>query len=90
MFFDPVALCARGNLIESRLAWSDSTSSQMPLAMDNAERLFAAGKAFYMCACRGDDYTPGYFSPNRQNWLDLIRASSAIPGFYRTGLCWTV
>jgi predicted patatin/cPLA2 family phospholipase len=48
--------------------------------MDNAERLFAAGKAFYMCACRGDDYTPGYFSPNRQNWLDLIRASSAIPG----------
>lgn len=58
----------------------------MPLAMDNAERLFAAGKAFYMCACRGDDYTPGYFSPNRQNWLDLIRASSAIPGFYRTGV----
>ena len=33
-----------------------------------------------------DDYTPGYFSPNRQNWLDLIRASSAIPGFYRTGV----
>lgn len=39
-----------------------------------------------MCACRGDDYTPGYFSPTKQNWLDIIRASSAIPGFYRTGV----
>lgn len=84
-FFDPVRFVRGGNLID--LDWLvDSTSSQMPLAMDNAERLFAAGKAFYMCACRGDDYTPGYFSPNRQNWLDLIRASSAIPGFYRTGV----
>lgn len=84
-FFDPVRFVRGGNLID--LDWLvDSTASQMPLAMDNAERLFAAGKAFYMCACRGDDYTPGYFSPNRQNWLDLIRASSAIPGFYRTGV----
>lgn len=58
----------------------------MPLAIDHAEQLFAAGKAFYMCACRGDDYTPGYFSPNRQNWLDLLRASSAIHGFYRSGV----
>lgn len=84
-FFDPVRFVRGGNLID--LDWLvDSTASQMPLAMDNAERLFAAGKSFYMCACRGDDYTPGYFSPNRQNWLDLIRASSAIPGFYRAGV----
>jgi predicted patatin/cPLA2 family phospholipase len=33
----------------------------------------------------GDDYSPGYFSPQKENWLDIIRASSAIPGFYRTG-----
>lgn len=84
-FFDPVRFVRGGNLID--LDWLvDSTSTQMPLAIDNAERLFETGKSFYMCACRGDDYTPGYFSPTRQNWLDLIRASSAIPGFYRTGV----
>lgn len=40
----------------------------------------------FICAPAGDDYTPGYFSPTKQNWLDIIRASSAIPGFYRTGV----
>lgn len=84
-FFDPVRFVRGGNLID--LDWLvEATAAQMPLAIDNAEQLFAAGKAFYMCACRGDDYTPGYFSPNRQNWLDLLRASSAIPGFYRSGV----
>ena len=63
----------------------ESTSSQMPLAMDTAARLFDSGKEFWMCASRGDDYSPGYFSPQKENWLDIIRASSAIPGFYRTG-----
>ncbi len=57
----------------------------MPLQMDTAARLFDSGK-LYMCAPAGDDYTPGYFSPTKQNWLDIIRASSAIPGFYRTGV----
>lgn len=73
-----------GNLID--LDWLlESTSSQMPLAMDTAARLFDSGKEFWMCASRGDDYSPGYFSPQKENWLDIIRASSAIPGFYRTG-----
>ncbi|MGP4879816.1 patatin-like phospholipase family protein, partial [Klebsiella pneumoniae] len=35
---------------------------------------------------RGDDYSASYFSPTPQTWLDLIRASSAIPGFYRSGV----
>lgn len=84
-FFDPVRFVRGGNLID--LDWLvDSTAGQMPLAMEAAERLFETGKAFYICACRGDDYTPSYFSPTRQNWLDIIRASSAIPGFYRTGV----
>ncbi|TAT64011.1 patatin family protein, partial [Enterobacter cloacae] len=83
-FFNPVRFVRGGNLID--LDWLlESTSSQMPLAMDTAARLFDSGKAFWMCASRGDDYSPGYFSPQKENWLDIIRASSAIPGFYRTG-----
>ncbi|MGU7808187.1 patatin-like phospholipase family protein, partial [Escherichia coli] len=47
---------------------------------------FALGKELWLCACRGDDYSASYFSPTPQTWLDLIRASSAIPGFYRSGV----
>ncbi|ENB7486504.1 patatin family protein [Citrobacter koseri] len=84
-FFDPVRFVRGGNLID--LDWLvDATSGQMPLAMDTAASLFDSGKSFYMCACRGDDYTANYFSPTKQNWLDIIRATSAIPGFYRTGV----
>lgn len=84
-FFNPLRFVRGGNLID--LDWLvDSTASDMPLAMDYAAEQFAAGKDFYMCACRQDDYSPGYFAPNADNWLDLIRASSAIPGFYRTGV----
>lgn len=54
--------------------------------MGTAVRLFDTGKSFYMCACWGDGYTPGYFSSTKQNWLDIIRASNTIPGFYRTGV----
>jgi predicted patatin/cPLA2 family phospholipase len=82
-FFNPMRFVRGGNLID--LDWLlDSTASQMPLAMDTAARLFDTGKEFWMCASRGDDYSPGYFSPHKENWLDILRASSAIPGFYRT------
>jgi len=84
-FFDPMRFVRGGNLID--LDWLlEATSRKMPLAMDIAAQRFDEGKSFFMCACRGDDYTPGYFSPTNQTWLDLIRASSAIPGFYRTGV----
>lgn len=84
-FFNPVRFVRGGNLID--LDWLvESTARDMPLAMDTAARLFDVGKLFYMCACRGDDYTPGYFSPTSQTWMDLIRATSAIPGFYRSGV----
>lgn len=77
-FFDPMRFVRGGNLID--LDWLvDSTAKKMPLAMAYAEDRFAQGKEFWMCACRGDDYTPNYFSPTQQTWLDLIRASSAIP-----------
>ncbi len=82
-FFNPVRFVRGGNLID--LDWLvDSTAHQMPLAMNNAYRLFDNGKLFQMCACRSDDYGATYFTPQKTNWMDIIRASSAIPGFYRT------
>nr|WP_153679067.1 patatin family protein [Klebsiella quasipneumoniae] len=84
-FFDPMRFVRGGNLID--LDWLvEATSQQMPLAMNYAETQFALGKELWMCACRGDDYSASYFSPTPQTWLDLIRASSAIPGFYRSGV----
>ena len=84
-FFNPLRFVRGGNLID--LDWLiETTSRKMPLAMDNAQRLFDHGKSFFMCACRSDDYTAEYFAPRPDSWLNLIRASSAIPGFYRTGV----
>ena len=77
-----------GNLID--LDWLvEATSQQMPLAMNYAEAQFALGKELWLCACRGDDYSASYFSPTPQTWLDLIRASSAIPDFIAAACCST-
>ncbi|MCS3603355.1 putative patatin/cPLA2 family phospholipase [Buttiauxella sp. BIGb0471] len=84
-FFDPLRFVRGGHLID--LDWLvESTAAKIPLSMGTAEKMFESGKAFYMCACRSDDYTPGYFSPDSGTWLNLLKASSAIPGFYRTGV----
>ena len=84
-FFDPLRFVRGGNLID--LDWLvEATAAKLPLSMSHADELFETGKQFYMCACRSDDYTPGYFSPTDDTWLNIIKASSAIPGFYRTGV----
>lgn len=84
-FFDPLRFVRGGHLID--LDWLiEITKQEFPLAMNAAEAQFASGREFYMCACRSDDYTPGYFAPTSASWHDIIRASSAIPGFYRLGV----
>ncbi|WAT00232.1 patatin family protein [Rouxiella chamberiensis] len=84
-FFNPLRFVRGGHLID--LDWLvDETSRNMPLAMDSAEKLLIDGREFLMCACRSDDYQPNYFAPTRESWLPLIKASSAIPGFYRMGV----
>ncbi|AIX74937.1 patatin-like phospholipase family protein [Mixta calida] len=85
LFFDPLRFARGGHLID--LDWLTTiTSQELPLAMAQAEQLLASGREFYMCACRSDDYTAHYFAPDSANWLELIKASSAIPGFYRSGI----
>lgn len=84
-FFDPLRFVRGGHLID--LDWLiDITRQEFPLAVDAGEKLFSSGREFYMCACRSDDYTPDYFSPTADTWHDIIKASSAIPGFYRPGV----
>lgn len=85
LFFDPLRFVRGGHLID--LDWLiDITRSEFPLEMATAQTLFTSGREFYMCACRTDDYSPSYFAPTNDNWLDIIKASSAIPGFYRSGV----
>lgn len=84
-FFNPLRFVRGGHLID--LDWLvDITARECPLAMDYAEQHLIDGREFLMCACRSDDFTPAYFSPNRDSWLSTIKASSAIPGFYRQGV----
>lgn len=85
LFFNPLRFVRGGHLID--LDWLlDITAAEFPLAMAAGEKMFSSGREFYMCACRSDDYSPGYFAPTAANWLNLIKASSAIPGFYRPGV----
>lgn len=85
LFFDPLRFVRGGHLLD--LDWLiDITRREFPLSMTSGEELFKSGREFYMCACRSDNYTPGYFSPTSDTWHDIIKASSAIPGFYRPGV----
>ncbi|QIP92556.1 phosphoesterase [Serratia fonticola] len=84
-FFNPLRFVRGGHLID--LDWLlDITSQQLPLAFDVAEKQLIDGREFLMCACRSDDFTPVYLPAARDSWLPAIKASSAIPGFYRMGV----
>jgi predicted patatin/cPLA2 family phospholipase len=84
-FFNPLRFVRGGHLID--LDWLlDTTSQQVPLAMDVAEKSLIDGREFLMCACRSDDFEPTYLPAQRESWLPALKASSAIPGFYRMGV----
>lgn len=83
--FQPTAFYSRGHLID--LDWLvESTSKEFPLHISSGIELMEAGREFYMGASRSDDFEAEFLKPNADTWLDIIRASSAIPGFYRMGL----
>ncbi|MEX0446313.1 patatin family protein [Xenorhabdus sp. SGI246] len=84
-FFNPLRFVRGGHLID--LDWYiDIVSEKSPLNIPIAMRHFDAGREFYMCACRADDFEANYFHPEEKNWMEIIKASSAIPGFYRNGV----
>ncbi len=84
-FFNPLRFVRGGHLVD--LDWFLQTVFQeLPLDIPAALRKFDAGCEFYMCACRSDNFEPTYFHPDGKNWLEVIKASSAIPGLYRNGV----
>ncbi|MTC58079.1 Patatin-like phospholipase [Providencia rustigianii] len=84
-FFNPLRFIRGGHLID--LDWLISTTAkEFPLNMDAGLELLNSGREFYMGASRSDDFSAEFLQPNADSWLDMIRASSAIPGFYRTGV----
>ncbi len=84
-FFNPIRFARGGHMID--IDWLiDTVTDQMPLNISYALDRMAKGREFYMCACRGDDFTPTYFPAEQRNWLQVLKASSAIPGFYRAGI----
>ena len=54
--------------------------------MPKALRRFDSGREFYMVASRSDNFKANYFQPEKSTWLDIVKASSAIPAFYRNGV----
>ncbi|QEZ93395.1 patatin-like phospholipase family protein [Proteus sp. CD3] len=84
-FFNPIRFVRGGNLLD--LDWYiDTTAKEMPLDIPTALRRFDAGREFYMVASRSDNFQANYFQPDEPTWLDIIKASSAIPAFYRNGV----
>lgn len=82
-FFDPVRFLRGGHLID--LDWLiDTTSNHCPLDMSRARQRLT-GRELLLCACRSDDLRPTYFPIDQGNWLAAIKASSAMPWFYRDG-----
>lgn len=87
-FFNPVRFVRGGNLID--LDWLlESTSSQMPLAMDTAARLFDSGKEFWMCASRGDDYSRAISLRRRRTGWTSSAPPAPFPVFIVPAPCWT-
>ncbi|UQZ12583.1 DUF6363 domain-containing protein [Providencia stuartii] len=85
LFFNPLRFIRGGHLID--LDWLvESTSKEFPLHISSGIELMEAGREFYMGASRSDDFEAEFLKPNADTWLDIIRASSAIPGFYRMGV----
>ncbi|WP_052044838.1 patatin-like phospholipase family protein [Candidatus Arsenophonus nilaparvatae] len=83
-FFNPLRFIRGGHMIN--LDWLiDITSRELPLDFSTGLSYLDSGRQFLISACRYEDFSPVYFQPTQDSWLDIIRASSAIPGFYRQG-----
>lgn len=84
-FFNPLRFIRGGHLID--LDWlAESTVKEYPLYLKSGLELMEAGREFYMSVSRSDDFEAEFLQPTIDTWMDIIRASSAIPGFYRTGV----
>lgn len=83
-FFDPLRFARGGHLID--LDWYfDSLHSEAPLDLQHAQRRLN-GKSLYVCASRCDNLAADYLPFHTERLPHAIKASSAIPLFYRGGV----
>lgn len=80
-FYDPVRFARGGHLID--LDWYfDALNQDMPLHVEHGlHRL--AGRSFHICASRRETLEPEYLSFHSGNVMLAMKASCAIPLFYR-------
>lgn len=84
LFFDPLRFARGGHLVD--LDWYfDSMQRDKPLDLLRGQRRLS-GRALYLCASRSDTLRADYLPFQASNWLQVAKASSAIPVFYRGGV----
>jgi predicted patatin/cPLA2 family phospholipase len=83
-FFDPLRFARGGHLID--LDWLfDTTSTAFPLDAERAARRLQ-GRELRVVACRSDTLAADYLPFAPATWAASVKASSAIPLFYRGGV----
>ena len=83
-FFSPVRFIRGGHLLD--LDWlMEIARSELPLELKRAEQRLE-GRQLLMCASRVDTLQAEYLPPRQRGWMPAIKASSAIPMFYRGGV----
>lgn len=83
-FFDPMRFARGGHLID--LDWLFETSAhEMPLDLARGARRLLDRKLLF-CASHSDTLRAEYFPFQPDTWQHTVKASSAIPLFYRGGV----
>lgn len=84
-FFDLKRPLLGGNTVD--LDWYFAQASQGKYQLNVTKAVSAlAQRQILFTATRVSDYRPVYFSPNSDNWLTLLKASSALPFLYKQGV----
>lgn len=69
------------------LDWYFSQVNNSSMKLDIEQGVSHLGRRkLYFSATRSSDRKAKFFTPNRNNWLDLLKASSALPILYKGGV----
>ena len=84
-FFKLSHLVLGGNTVDLDWYFKQVKESKYRLDIESALNNLD-GRQLFFSATQIPDYQARYFKPERHNWLKLLKASSALPFFYRQGV----
>ncbi len=84
-FFNPGRAFLGGNTVDLDWYFHKTTQNEYRLDVDKGVQALA-DREFLITSTRISDIQPSFFSPNQDNWLQLLKASSALPFLYRNGV----